>query len=196
MQGFDYRKAVQCLNYLAEKGGGSINKMKAIKLLWLADRLHLRLYGRPVLTGHYVAMKFGPVQSGVKDLAEDNLEFLAQEESTYRNEYLGLQGHNVHSKKSPDCNVFSESENDVLNSIYKNFGLLDQFALAKLSHRYPEWDKFREQLEQGEGSRFSMDFVDFFGNPNDGKDDFFALDLEQLELSRGIFKENQTISAS
>ncbi len=173
-----------------------MNKMKAIKLLWLADRLHLRLYGRPVLTDHYVAMKFGPVQSGVKDLAEDKQEFLAKEESTYRNEYLGLEGHNVLSKKSTDCNVFSDSENEVLNSVFQKFGFLDQYALAELSHRYPEWEKFREQLEQGEGSRFPMDFADFFGNPHDGKDDFFALDPEQLELSRGIFTENQTICAS
>lgn len=196
MQGFDYRKAVQCLNYLAEKGGGRINKMKAIKLVWLADRLHLRLYGRPVLIDQYMAMKFGPVQSGLKDLAEDKQEFLAEEESAYRNEYLRLEEHTVLSKKSPDFDVFSESEQQALQSVYDHFGTLDQFALAELSHRYPEWDKFREQLERGEGSRFSMDFADFFGNPTDAKDDFFALDASQLDLSRDIFTENQTICAS
>lgn len=193
MQGFNYRKAVQCLNYLAKKGGGHINKMKAIKLLWLADRLHLRLYGRPVLDDQYVAMKFGPVQSGVKDLAEDKVEFLAEEESAYRNEYLALEGHNVLSKKSVDLGIFSDSDHEVLDSIYQHFGQLSQFALADLSHRYPEWNKFQEELENGEGSRFPMELADFFNNPSDGKDDFFAMDSDQLELSHSLFSENQAI---
>ncbi|TSC99982.1 MAG: hypothetical protein Greene101449_422 [Candidatus Peregrinibacteria bacterium Greene1014_49] len=193
MQGFNYKKAVQCLNYLAEKGGGHINKMKAIKLLWLADRLHLRLYGRPVLDDQYVAMKFGPVQSGVKDLAEDKIEFLAEEESAYRNEYLTLEGHNVLSKKSADLEIFSDSDHEVLDAVYKSFGKLDPFTLAELSHRYPEWKKFQEELENGEGSRFPMELSDFFSDPNDGKTDFFAMKAEELDLSRSLFVEHQAM---
>lgn len=195
MQGFNYRKAVQCLNYLAEKGGGHINKMKAIKLLWLADRLHLRLYGRPILDDQYVAMKFGPVQSGVKDLAEGRIDFLASEESSYRNEFLTLEGHDLLSKKTPDLGVFSDTDHEVIDTIFQNFGTLNQFDLAKLSHRYPEWKKFQEELENGEGSRFPMELSDFFRDPHDGKLDFFAMDTEQLELTRSLFEEHQSICA-
>jgi len=49
MVGFNHKKAVQTLAYFAQKEGGVINKMKAFKLIWLSDRLHLRKYGRPIL---------------------------------------------------------------------------------------------------------------------------------------------------
>ncbi len=35
MLDFDYKKATQAINYLAKKEGGKINKMKAIKVIWL-----------------------------------------------------------------------------------------------------------------------------------------------------------------
>ena len=44
--------------------------MKAIKLIYLADRLHLRKYGRPIIGDMYWAMKLGPVGSLAKRVAE------------------------------------------------------------------------------------------------------------------------------
>lgn len=47
---FSHRKATQALNFFARKAPGhSINKMKALKLVYFADRYHLRKYGRPVV---------------------------------------------------------------------------------------------------------------------------------------------------
>ena len=40
MNEFNHRKAVQALNFFSLKNGGKIEKMKAIKLLWLSDRVH------------------------------------------------------------------------------------------------------------------------------------------------------------
>ncbi len=72
---FDLKKAAQSLNCLAKKSGGRINKMKAIKLIYFADRYYLRKYGRPVANDEYVAMGYGPVGSKTKDIAE-NTSFL------------------------------------------------------------------------------------------------------------------------
>ena len=58
---FSHRKATQALNFFARQGGGSINKMKALKLVYFADRSHLRRYGRPVVGDEYLAMNFSPV---------------------------------------------------------------------------------------------------------------------------------------
>src|SRR5438309_84841 len=73
---FSHRKATQALNFFAQRAGGSINKMKALKLVYFADRYHLRKYGRPVVGDEYLAMNYGPVASGTKDLAEMS-DFLA-----------------------------------------------------------------------------------------------------------------------
>ncbi len=37
---FDYKKATQALNFFAIKCGGKIDKMKALKLIFFADRYH------------------------------------------------------------------------------------------------------------------------------------------------------------
>ena len=67
---FKYEAATQALNYLASKSGGTLNKLKALKLIYFADRFHLRKYGRPVTGDEYLAMTYGPVASSVKDIAE------------------------------------------------------------------------------------------------------------------------------
>jgi len=67
---FSHRKATEALNFFAIKAGGRINKMKALKLVFFADRYHFRQYGRPVTNDEYIAMEYGPVPSGCKDLAE------------------------------------------------------------------------------------------------------------------------------
>ena len=45
---FSYKKATQALNYFARQSGGHLHKMKALKLLFFADRFHLRKSGRPL----------------------------------------------------------------------------------------------------------------------------------------------------
>ena len=67
---FAHRKATQALNFFALSASGRMNKLKALKLVFFADRYHLRLYGRPITNDRYLAMKYGPVASSCKDLAE------------------------------------------------------------------------------------------------------------------------------
>ena len=85
---FDYKKATQVINYLTKKEGGQINKLKLIKLVYLADRYHLRRYGRPMVNDAYFAMPLGPVGSSVKDIAEFS-DFLDISELNYAGTYLG-----------------------------------------------------------------------------------------------------------
>src|SRR5207244_13054003 len=70
------RKSTQALNYFARLSARGapqpLNKMKALKLLFFADRYHLRKYGRPVTDCAYFAMKNGPVASAAKNIAEES----------------------------------------------------------------------------------------------------------------------------
>ena len=60
---------------------------KALKLVFFADRYHLRQYGRPVTNDEYMAMEFGPVPSGCKDLAEMS-DYLDTHERSYAERFL------------------------------------------------------------------------------------------------------------
>jgi uncharacterized phage-associated protein len=64
----NYLKSVQVLNWIARKEGGKVDKLKAIKIYWLADRLHLRKYGSTLTNDTYYAMEYGPVASLAKDI--------------------------------------------------------------------------------------------------------------------------------
>jgi len=47
MDFFDEKKVGQALLYIATRVGAPVSKLVALKLLFLADRYHLRKYARP-----------------------------------------------------------------------------------------------------------------------------------------------------
>lgn len=192
MVGFNHKKAVHTLAYFAQKEGGVINKMKAFKLIWLSDRLHLRKYGRPILNDVYFALPKGPIPSSTKDLA-DNSDYLADSERELREQVLENAGrYTIKTKTEVQKNVFSESDLEVMSLVYDNFGNLDEFTLSELSHEYPEWKKFEKSLQVGHSSRFEMNYQDFFDD-NENSHILFEQDEELLELNKEVFLENQII---
>ncbi len=192
MKGFNYKKSVQSLCFLAKKHGGTLNKMKAIKLVWLADRLHLRRYGRTITGDVYFAMSFGPVASTTLDLVKPD-PFLSEVEKSYSQEFIGeFTKHHYSLVSSPDLNVFSRTDFDCINEINETFGGLDQFMLSTFSHQFPEWKKYESSLNSSYTSRFEMDLDDFFLNVYE-QSHLFEDSEEDLRLSKDIFHENQQI---
>lgn len=193
---FDYKKATQAINYLTKKEGGQIDKLKLIKLIYLADRYHLRRYGRPVFNDTYLAMRLGPVGSSVKDIAELSSDFLDDDERRYADQFIarGVVKHTVVSVADVDPDVFSESELEALNFAYNEFGNQKGSVLVGVTHRYPEWSKFKSALESKEASRETMSYSDFFKNPSNGMEDKFALAGDILAASEELYEEDCKIS--
>lgn len=198
---FDFKKATQALNYLAKKFGGNINKMQAIKLIYFADRYHLRKYGRPVTNDEYVAMGYGSVGSKTKDIAE-NTTFLDEIESEYSKRYIKNQGqYDIQSINEVDTDVFSDSDTEALDFAINNLGKFNQFDLADISHAYPEWKKFEKELESGRGSAFNMNYEDFFKDAEPGDEklrllngkDLFVMDAEDKKVMLDYVKEQEEI---
>ena len=200
---FDFKKATQALNYLAKNVGssGNINKMRAIKLIYFADRYHLRKYGRPVTNDEYVAMKRGAVGSKTKDIAE-NTSFLDDVERDYRNRYIVSKGtYDIQSIEEVDMDVFSDSDVEALDFTIKNLSRFDQFELVDISHAYPEWKKFESAFDSGRNAAFNMNYEDFFKDAEpgdrylsglDGKD-LFVMDTKDTETMLDYAKEQSEI---
>lgn len=177
---FNYRKATQALNYLAMKEGGVINKMKALKLIYLADRYHLRKYGRLITDDSYLAMKRGPVPSGVRDIAGAT-NYRQKDESNYSSRYIAPCNRlEYQSIKPVDEAVFSESDLEALNFAWNTFGKLSQFELAKLTHAYPEWKKHKGALETRPSIPMLVD--DFLQDPDANIEKCFELSNEDRVL--------------
>jgi len=184
---FDHKKATQVLNLFAIKEGGAINKMKVLKLVYLADRYHLRKYGRPITNDVYFALDNGPVASGVRDIVEAS-EFISDMEREYAARYLMKKGrYDVKSKAHPDENVFSDSDIEAINFAWEKFGSLDQWGLRDLTHKYPEWVKHKHILQLN--SRIQMDLSDFFDDPDTGVEKCFELTDKDKELRREHLQE-------
>src|SRR5258708_22977842 len=110
MKGFNHRKAVQAINFYGKKEDVSINKMKAIKLIWLSDRLHLRRFGRTITGDTYFALPFGPVASNTRDLLEAS-QFCSEEELAYGSSFIVAKDqYNYSAKADTEVKVFSKSD--------------------------------------------------------------------------------------
>ena len=187
-----YKKATQALNFLARKKDGNvINKMKAIKLIYLADRLHLRKYGRPIVGDTYWAMKLGPVGSKTKKSAELNLPDTVL---SYTKKYIkpiGDKKLSFASLKESDFDVFSKTDIECLEAVNTTFSDRDQFELAELTHKYPEWPKYERKLKSGE-KRVLMSYDDLFADGTHSG--LFGQTKTELNLAKESFNEQQEVS--
>lgn len=187
---FSYKKATQALNYFAGKNEGRLNKMKALKLVFFADRYHLRKYGRPITNDEYFAMNYGPVPSGVKDIAEGCDDFLAEVEKDYAARFIKPLDHKVFcSTAQPDLEVFSETDREALDFAWRTFGHLNQYDLADLTHQYPEWKCHEAAIVGGTSSRVKMSYSDFLNDPPSQMDPCHPLDEQERAIRREEIQE-------
>ena len=175
---FSHRKASQALNFFASEEGGKINKLKALKLVYFADRYHLRLYGRPITNDRYSAMGYGPVASACKDLAEMST-FLGREERDYAQQYISPDGHDYCSLAEVSKQELSETDLEALAFSWENYGKREGFDLAEETHRFPEWKQHEARLASNEESRVTMRYEDFLENPAQGVDVLDPLTREE-----------------
>lgn len=189
------KKSVQAINYFARKKDGKINKMKAIKLVYFADRYHLRKYGRPIVGDDYWAMKLGPVASNTLDTANLEANSLDKDCFNYAQKYIAhskddVKKENIISKENVDFGVFSQTDIEALETAFKEFGDKKNFELAETSHSYPEWLKHKREIEKGK-KRVKMDYLDFFLNPKTDGSHIFDLPEEHLALAKNSYLEDQ-----
>ena len=195
---FKHKKATQALNYFAKKAGGRISRLKAVKLVYFADRYHLRRYGRLVTGDSYFAFPYGPIPSVTLDIAEDSNDI---PEVNYSRGYIKpVSEYDYESIKNIDTVCFSETDVEALKFAWDSFGSFGDekgFELAKLTHEYPEWKRFEAEFKTDSEKRFEMKLEDFFENPKKlakkfGQDKFTE-DPGLLAFSRDIFKENREV---
>ncbi len=172
----NFKAATQSINFFALKAGGSIDMLRALKLVFLADRYHIRKYGRPITGDTYWAMDYGPVGTLAKDIAERS-EYLGTQAVEYSSKYLEPSdvSHRIATKDEMDYDPFSDSDIEALEFVWDKFHRYGPFQLVNITHGYPEWKKFKENLEQPAISREEMDYEDFFEDPSEDDPDLRIL---------------------
>jgi len=168
---FEHEKLVQALVFFSERGVRDLTRMKAAKLLFNADKHHLLKYGRPVIGDEYACMEYGPVPSAslnvMNDAIEDDPDYPPVAKELFH-EYLTVEtvgGHPVFlARKSPDLDVFSDSDIEALEASLRENGPKSAAQLSRESHDEIAWKIANEQ--RNPGGRVMMDYRLFFeGHP-------------------------------
>jgi uncharacterized phage-associated protein len=186
---FSHKKAVQIINFFTRKSGGEISKLHMLKLVFFADRYHLRKYGRPITDDQYWAMRLGPVASSIKEIAELNSG--DAREMQYARRFLAAAGrqHHVRSVADMEPQVFSESDREALEFAWDRFG--GSKDLVEQTHLYPEWQKHAGALETQ--SRARIAYEDFLEDPPAGVEPCHPLTPEMRELRREQLQERRVL---
>ena len=62
---FNELKTAQASAYLLHKAGGTMEHLKLMKLLYLADRLSWKEYDKSITGDEYYSLPYGPVPYGI-----------------------------------------------------------------------------------------------------------------------------------
>ena len=188
---FDERKTLAVAQHLLKRLGNKTNYMYLLKLIFFADRYHIRKYLRPATGDRYFAMHFGSVASYLYDL------FKGQVTSPI----IVPIGNFTVELREEDASLekeLSPSDIEAIDFSMSNFASRGEFDLSKISHAYPEW---KRRNEEGKLVLNDMSYLDFFDNPdlNDpnlaplSNQDPFQEDLSSVENSKEVFKANKDL---
>ena len=185
------RKIIQALTYIAYKQPNhTINSMKAYKLLWLADRYHLRQYGRTITDDIFYALPHGVVPSDAKNVIEHQPTHM-KHDLKYSDCYIHrVDKYNYQALKEPDTMVFSDSDQDSLDKVLRSYGFMDQYQLESLSHDFPEWLAYKDKIETDHSPKaykINLDF--FFQDVQKDQSGLFEDEPEKLALTKEMFHE-------
>jgi hypothetical protein len=130
-------KIVEALTWLASRWPG-ITIFYACKILFLADREHLRRYGRPILGDRYIAMEDGPVPSLVYYVAQHDgfhlgPETLERADHAFTYEKTG-RNPQLFPKRDPNVSMFSRTDLACLTDAMERYGAMDFEDLWNLVH--------------------------------------------------------------
>lgn len=184
---FDFEKLVNALAFFAHAGVRDLTKLKAAKLLYLADQRHFFQYGRPITGDRYIAMDLGPVPESAYQLIgrlcdPDEVDDPVREHAKRRlaiNKGFLRQYPVLRAKGEPELDVFSDTELDTLKAIVKEFGNRRAKELVGLTHGHVAYQ--RADAGRAPGSSVDLPYEYFFDDAPAASADVRALAESEQE---------------
>jgi uncharacterized phage-associated protein len=163
------KKITQVVNYLLRKDDNKkLDEYKLVKLVWAADRFHLRNYAKLVTGDHYYAMAKGPVGSMTKDVIEFNEDYIKLD-TQYLERFIKKQSTNgsttIESVDDPDMDELSLTDIEALDFAWSIIGGMTPAQAIEFTHNYPEWTVHEGSVANG--GRMSIDLDRMLQDPVD-----------------------------
>jgi uncharacterized phage-associated protein len=137
---FDQQKAIEIILYIATRVSDPAY-LRVLKLMYLADKTSLEMYGQFVSTDSYVAMEHGPVPTKSYDLIK-RAKRKEVDEFSIEHEYQ------ICPLRNPDKDELSESDIIVLDEIIKQYGSLPLWDLRDKTHDAAWLDMWKQSGEK------------------------------------------------
>jgi uncharacterized phage-associated protein len=130
-------KTIQAIGVLfRDDAVETMNYMRLLKLLYIADRRSYEKTGRPIVGGRVYALERGPVLQEVYDLIKgEHLEMPLWCEHFRVHHYLLVM------TKRPDVGELSPDEIETLKEVAAEHRERDEWKLVDYTHDLPEWKK-------------------------------------------------------
>jgi len=131
-------KATQIAALFLRLGGGQMDILKIVKLMYLAERESIIRWGRPITYDNYSSLPHGPVLSTTLNLINYTLDI---EPPAYWHLFITERdGHKIRLTDKPAAtDQLSEAEEKLVNEIFGKFGGMDPWKLREYTHTLPEW---------------------------------------------------------
>lgn len=176
---------IQALYYLINSNDKKYDKLSLLKLVFFADRYHMRKYARSITDDTYYAMQYGPVASNVKNILD--FDFLSEDEKNYIEKYLSKDGKYYSTTNHLESlEMLSDTDKEALDFAIENFAHNKTFDLVDMTHNYPEWKRFEKSLEDGL-KREKMNMEDFFLPSMVENDPYDVISQEIVDMSRDFY---------
>ena len=139
---YNEKRAAQTAAFFISHAGGTIEILKLMKLMYLAERESLARYGEPIMGDVLVSMKHGPVLS--KTLEHVN-GFTDSEDGEWESWISVRAGHQLGLRPAHDrgdqLTQLSDADMEILNFIWNRFGNYDKYKLRDITHQTClEWE--------------------------------------------------------
>lgn len=146
---FNEAKAAEAIAFLLEKSGRTMEILKLMKLIYLVERRSYEQFGEPIIGDTPYSFEHGPVLSRVYDLAKQGSKATSKHWSSYmaqsQDYYVNLKA--AVEVKPDDLLNLSDSDIEILESIWAEFGHKTGNELRAYTHTLPEYE------EQAPGKR-------------------------------------------
>ncbi|WP_315747872.1 MULTISPECIES: Panacea domain-containing protein [unclassified Bradyrhizobium] len=172
--GFRSRKAAQLCALFAVKEGGTIEKLKLIKLVYLAERQCLADWHRPILFDELFSLPHGPICSSTLNGINGRIH------EDIWDDFVARSGNQIVAMKKferDSLDEISDAEIDIINNVWQRFGHMTASQLRNYTH-----DNCPEYTETD--GRIPIAYRELLEAVGASSDDAEAIDREISELRR------------
>lgn len=173
--GFDHVKSAQMIAYLVRKAGGTAEKLKLIKLVYLAERLSFQKRGKPMNFDYYFSLPHGPVASSALNGMNHQLPHPAWDAV-----HQASNKRDITVDESILDDRLSRTDRLILDQVWDEFGGKSASQLRNWTHRHcPEY------VEVGPSSSMPIDYSDILSQVGNPDPDNAAREIRTLQKEIG-----------